>query len=92
MQTLYVYGDKESLHPCYTTYTRACDLRRCGRGSAMTPRLDRFGDPIDDHDEEIFSTRTPPSQRAGRRPTVRQRCDELRRIIREARGRRDAGQ
>ncbi len=27
MQTLYVYGDKESLHPCYTTYTRASDAK-----------------------------------------------------------------
>jgi hypothetical protein len=39
----------------------------------MSPRIDRFGDPIDD-DEEIFSTRTPPSQRAGRRPTVGRRA------------------
>jgi len=87
MQTLYVCGVKESLHPWYITYIRAADLRKRGRRFTMSPRLDRYGDPIEDDVYQEIVTR--PS---GRRPTVRQRCDELRRIIREARANREAGQ
>lgn len=47
----------------------------------MTRRLDRFGELVEDDE--------PRAPEPGRRITVRDRCDELRRIIRETRARQD---
>jgi len=68
----------------------------------MTPRLDRYGDPIEDDDqgvdnhqvltapdglpEQLFSTRRP----ATRDEIHRDRCAQLRAIIRAAKARREA--
>jgi len=50
----------------------------------MTPRLDRWGDPIEDDDPTPdTTTRTRDEIHSGR-------CAELRRILKDARDRREA--
>ena len=53
----------------------------------MTPRIDRYGDPLNDND-----TGPEPTTTTIRRLTIGDRCDDLRRIIREAQTRRKVGQ
>jgi len=54
----------------------------------MNPRLDRWGDPLDDIDDDDLTNVVPIRPRQ----SVRQHIAELRRILAESRARREAQQ
>jgi hypothetical protein len=55
----------------------------------MTPRLDRFGDPVEDDDQPVDNNPVRPTRRT-RDEIHHDRCAQLRAIIRAAKARREA--
>ena len=53
------------------------------------PRLDRYGDPIEDDDQVVDNNPVRPTRRT-RDEIHRDRCAQLRAIIRAAKARREA--
>jgi hypothetical protein len=59
----------------------------------MNPRLDRYGDPLEDDDQGVVNQQVftaPGGLHLVKRTSVRQHIAELRRILAESRARREA--